>query len=59
MKCDMNCAACTRPAKKCYGGSYHTPYTCRDCVPTKRPPQGPTPEYLPALNRCGRERRTE
>ena len=40
MKCDMNCAACTRPAKKCYGGSYRTPYTCRDCVPTKRPPAG-------------------
>ena len=30
MKCDMNCKECTRPAKKCYGGSYHTPYTCRD-----------------------------
>lgn len=54
MKCDMNCAACTRPAKKCHGGSYRTPYTCRDCVPTKRPREGRTPEFLPALNRCGK-----
>ena len=59
MKCDMNCAACTRPATKCHGGSYRTAYLDRSCVPTKKPPQGPTPEYLPALNRCGRERRTQ
>jgi len=55
MKCDMNCATCTRPAKKCHGGSYHTPYTCRDCVPTKKPREGRTPEYMPALHRCGRK----
>lgn len=54
MKCDMNCKECTRPAKKCHGGSYHTPYTCRDCVPTKKPHEGPSIEYLPAVNRCGK-----
>ena len=59
MKCDMNCKECTRPATKCPGGSYRTAYLDRSCVPTKKPPQGPTPEYLPALNRCGRERRTK
>lgn len=54
MKCDMNCKECTRPAKKCYGGNFRTPYTCRDCVPTRKPHEGPTPEFLPALNRCGK-----
>lgn len=57
MKCDMNCAACTRPATKCHGGSYRTPYADRDSLPTKKPPQGPTAECLPAMHRCGRERR--
>jgi|GEM_PF-3262982 len=55
MKCDMDCAHCKRPATKCYGGSYRTPYTCRDCVPTKKPREDRTPEYMPALHRCGRK----
>ena len=38
MKCDMNCKTCTRPAKKCHGGSYRTAYLDRSCVPTKKPP---------------------
>ena len=54
MKCDMNCNECIRPAKKCHGGSYRTPYTDRICVPTKKPREGSTPEYMPALNRCGK-----
>ena len=54
MKCDMDCKNCTRPAKKCHGGNFSTPYTCRDCVPTKKPHEGPSIEYLPALNRCGK-----
>lgn len=54
MKCDMDCAHCKRPAKKCHGGNFHTPYADRDSLPTKKPPQGPTPEYLPAVNRCGK-----
>ena len=58
MKCDMNCKTCTRPATKCHGGSYRTAYLDRSCVPTKKPPHGPTPECLPAMHRCGRERRT-
>nr|DAL95992.1 MAG TPA: hypothetical protein [Caudoviricetes sp.] len=53
----MNCKECTRPATKCHGGSYRTAYLDRSCVPTKKPPQGPTPECLPAMHRCGRERR--
>ena len=42
---------------KCHGGSYRTAYLDRSCVPTKKPPQVPTPECLPAMHRCGRERR--
>ena len=50
MKCDMNCAACIRPATKCHGGSYRTAYTCRDCLPTKKPP--PRAERLNTCPRC-------
>nr|DAK71486.1 MAG TPA: hypothetical protein [Caudoviricetes sp.] len=49
----MNCSACNRPAKKCHGGSFHTPYLDRSCVPTKKPREGSTPECLPAIHRCG------
>lgn len=27
MKCDGDCAHCTRPVEKCHGGGYETPYT--------------------------------
>nr|DAR45562.1 MAG TPA: hypothetical protein [Ackermannviridae sp.] len=50
----MDCAHCQRPARKCHGGNFHTPYADRGSLPTKKPPQGPTPEYLPAVNRCGK-----
>lgn len=51
MKYDMDCAHCKRPARKCHGGNFRTPYTDRECLPTRKPHEGPTPEFLPAHKR--------
>ena len=40
MKCDMNCAACTRPAKKCHGGSYRTPLHLPGLCADAKAPRG-------------------